>query len=163
MQNGTALRTVDVTTGEGPRLAVLVGGGTLQIYDVSDPAKPVSVIAIQDARRAQRVALHGRLAYVADGAGGLRCVDLSKPAPADGPRVAHDRRPPRATWPWQIRWSSSRSPAATPFCCARAENRNADLRIQRASRRQRVRPYRRSRKGGAIARSVSRKLKIKMT
>jgi len=79
MQNGTALRTVDVTTGEGPRLAVLVGGGALQVYDVSDPVKPIKLPLYKTPGTAQRVALNGRLAYVADGAGGLTVVDLSKP------------------------------------------------------------------------------------
>ena len=79
MQDGTALRTVDVTTGEGPRLAVLVGGGVLQIYDVSEPASPISLPRYKTPGPAQRVSLKGRLAYVADGAGGLTVVDLSDP------------------------------------------------------------------------------------
>jgi hypothetical protein len=79
MQSGTALRTVEVTTGEGPRLAVLVGGGALQVYDVSDPATPIKLPLYKTPGVTQRVALKGRLAYVADGAGGLTVVDLSKP------------------------------------------------------------------------------------
>jgi hypothetical protein len=79
MQDGTALRTVDVTTGEGSRLAVLVGGGTLQIYDVSDPAKPIALPRYKTPGMAQRVALQGRLAYVADGAAGLTVLELSNP------------------------------------------------------------------------------------
>jgi len=79
VQNGTALRTVDVTDGEGPRLAVAVGGGALQVYDVSDPAKPITLPQYKTPGAAQRVALKGRLAYVADGAGGLTVVDLSNP------------------------------------------------------------------------------------
>lgn len=79
VQDGTALRTVEVTAGEGPRLAVLVGGGTLQVYDVSDPAKPITLPRYKTPGVAQRVALQGRVAYVADGASGLTVVDLANP------------------------------------------------------------------------------------
>ena len=79
VQNGTALRTVDVSSGDGPRLAVLVGGGALQIYDVSKPEAPVRFPPYRTPVGAQRLALKGRLAYVADGAGGVTVVDLSKP------------------------------------------------------------------------------------
>ncbi len=79
VQNGTALRTVDVSSGDGPRMAVLVGGGTLQVYDVSKPEAPVRFPPYRTPVGAQRVALKGRLAYVADGAGGVAVVDLSKP------------------------------------------------------------------------------------
>ena len=93
LQNGTALRTVDVTSGDGPRLAVLVGGGTLQTYDLSDPAKPVRLSAYKTPGGAQRVALNGRMTYVADGAAGLLIVDLSKP---DAPVIVGAHKTPTA-------------------------------------------------------------------
>jgi hypothetical protein len=79
VQDGAAVRTVDVTTGDGPRLAVLVGGGQLQLYDVSNPAAPITLPRFRTPGPAQRVALKGRLAYVADGPAGLTVVDLSNP------------------------------------------------------------------------------------
>ena len=79
MQNGTALRTVDVSTGDGPRIAVLVGGGTLQIYDVSNVEAPARFPPYRTPGGALRVALKDRLAYVADGAGGVTVVDLATP------------------------------------------------------------------------------------
>ena len=93
LQNGTALRTVEVTSGDGPRLAVLVGGGTLQTYDLSDPARPVRLSAYKTPGGAQRVALNGRLTYVADGAAGLQIVDLSKP---DAPVIVGAHKTPTA-------------------------------------------------------------------
>jgi hypothetical protein len=81
LQTGTALRTVEVS--EAARLAVLVGGGSLQPYDVSNPAKPVKLAAFRTPGGAQRVALDGRSVYVADGREGLQVVDVSTPdAPA---------------------------------------------------------------------------------
>jgi hypothetical protein len=79
VQTGTALRTVDVTSGDGPRLAVLVGGGTLQTYDITDPLKPVRLPPFKTPGGAQRIFLRGRLAYVADGQAGIHVVDLAKP------------------------------------------------------------------------------------
>ena len=80
LQTGNALRTVDVTTDGGPRIVVAMGGGTLQLYDVSKPAAPVRLAPFKTAGGAQRVALKGRRAYVADGAAGVTVVDLSNPA-----------------------------------------------------------------------------------
>jgi hypothetical protein len=83
LQNGTALRTVDVFGDDGPRLLVALGGGSLQLYDVSKPAAPVRLPPYRTPGGAQRVALAGRLAYVADGAAGVTVVDVTNPsAPA---------------------------------------------------------------------------------
>lgn len=82
LQDGNALRTVDVFT-EGPPLVVALGGGTLQLYDVANPAAPKRLAPYRTPGGAQKVALVGRLAYVADGAAGLTVVDFANPsAPA---------------------------------------------------------------------------------
>ncbi len=77
LQTGTGLRTVEVS--EAARLAVLVGAGTLQPYDVSTPSKPVKLAPFKTPGGALRVALDGRTAYVADGREGLQVVDLTNP------------------------------------------------------------------------------------
>ena len=59
----------------------MVGGGFLQVYDVSDPAQPVKMAEIRmPSGRPLRVTVNGRLAYVADGPAGLQVVDLTKPS-----------------------------------------------------------------------------------
>jgi len=82
LQSGTGLRAVEASepSASGPRLAVLLGGGSMQVYDVSNPAKPVQAPPYRTPGGAQRVALKGRLAYVADGAAGLQVVDLTTPS-----------------------------------------------------------------------------------
>ncbi len=62
-------------------LAVLVGGGLLQIYDLAAPAAPVKVATFQTpGTRPVRATLLGRRAIVADGREGVQIVDLSTPA-----------------------------------------------------------------------------------
>ncbi len=78
VQTGTALRTVEVSSGPDPRLAVLLGGGSIQVYDVSKPSAPAKAPSYRTPGGALRVALKNRLAYVADGPAGLQVVDLSK-------------------------------------------------------------------------------------
>jgi hypothetical protein len=64
-----------------PQLAVLVGGGLLQIYDLSRPAAPVKSATFKTpSGRPTRAALRGSLAYVADWREGLQVVDLSTPS-----------------------------------------------------------------------------------
>jgi hypothetical protein len=64
-----------------PALAVLIGGGLLQIYDLSKPAAPAAAGTFRvPSGRAVRVALSGALAYVADARDGLQVVDLSTPS-----------------------------------------------------------------------------------
>jgi len=82
LQIGNALRSVEVS--ERTNLVVAVGGGSLQPYDVSNPAAPVQVTPYRTPGGAQRVALRGALAYVADGREGLQVVDLAVPA---APRI----------------------------------------------------------------------------
>jgi len=68
----------------GRRILCGVGGGELQVYDVTDPAAPVKTAAFDTPGRALGVAIDGNLAYVADGQAGLQVVDLSTPS---APRV----------------------------------------------------------------------------
>ena len=68
------------TPGDAPKLAVLVGGGSIQIYDLSKPTEPVRVTAFKTpSGRPVRAALHGSRAFVADWREGLQVVDLSNP------------------------------------------------------------------------------------
>ena len=64
----------------GPKLLCGAGRGNLQVYDVSDPTMPVKAATFATPGRAERVALAGNLAYVADGAAGIQVVDLSAPS-----------------------------------------------------------------------------------
>lgn len=98
LQSASAPRLVEVLDGN-PNIAVMVGGvpydplrelrsepapagggGTLQLYDVSDPASPVHVVTYSTPGSAQRVDIRGVLAFVADGPEGLTVVDLSSPS-----------------------------------------------------------------------------------
>ncbi len=65
---------------EGPTLVCGAGGGNLQVYDVSNPMAPVKTATFETPGRAERVALEGTLAYVADGRAGVHIVDLSTPS-----------------------------------------------------------------------------------
>ena len=77
-----APHSVEVSEGSdtsGPKLLCGAGRGNLQVYDVSDPATPVKAATFATPGRAERVALEGNLAYVADGEEGIQVVDLSAP------------------------------------------------------------------------------------
>jgi hypothetical protein len=80
---------VDVTStngGPAPNIAVLVGSGTLQIYDISAPAAPRKLSTFKTpGGRPVRMTLRNSQAYVADLVDGLVIVDLAEPA---SPRVA---------------------------------------------------------------------------
>jgi hypothetical protein len=88
---------VDVTSTNGgsvPNIAVLVGSGTLQIYDISTPAAPRKLTTFSTpAKRAARVTLRNSKAYVADVVDGLVIVDLAEPA---SPRIATTFKTPMA-------------------------------------------------------------------
>jgi hypothetical protein len=62
------------------RLAVVVGGGPLQIYDVSNQQAMVLAATYRTPGAAQRVSVMGTRVYVADGPAGLQVVDLSVPS-----------------------------------------------------------------------------------
>jgi hypothetical protein len=64
-----------------PTIACVVRSQSLHVYDVSNPAKPVSAATVPTpSGRPQRVSLEGTLAYVADAHEGLVVVDLSTPS-----------------------------------------------------------------------------------
>jgi hypothetical protein len=87
-----------------PKMAVLVGGGSLQVYDLTKPSEPVRVTAFKTASgRPIRAALQGPRAFVADGRSGLQVVDLSAPKARSPPPL------PRATSPPPTPTSSSSS------------------------------------------------------
>jgi hypothetical protein len=75
-QSGAGLRTVEVSGS----LAILGGNGLLQPYDVSNPAAPSRLPPFKTPGGAQRVAIDGKMVYVADGREGLQVVDFSVPA-----------------------------------------------------------------------------------
>ena len=76
----------------GPRTAILVAGGVLQLFDVSDPEAPVALSPYRTPGVALRVSLKGHLAYVAAGREGLQIVDLSTPS---NPRIVGEYETPR--------------------------------------------------------------------
>ena len=102
LQSASAPRHVEILEAR-PDVAVLVSGvpydplrvlrqesrptdprGTLQMYDVSDPAAPALIHTFPTPGDAQRAEFDGALAFVADGPAGLSVVDLSNPT---SPRV----------------------------------------------------------------------------
>ncbi len=85
LQSADGPRMVEVTDTASGGLAVLLGHGALQVYDLADPADPVHRATYATPGGALRVALDGPLAYVADGLEGLLAVDLTAP---DAPRIA---------------------------------------------------------------------------
>ena len=75
-----------IQSADGPRiveieddLALLVGKGTLQIYDISNPTSPTHRSNYGTPGGAHRAVLSDNHAYVADGEMGLLVVDLSQP------------------------------------------------------------------------------------
>ena len=90
MQSADGPRIVQVSETAARPLAVLLGHGTLQVYDLAAPAEPAYRSTYATPGGALRVALSGTQAYVADGVHGLLVVDLEDPA---APRVAGSFRP----------------------------------------------------------------------
>jgi hypothetical protein len=83
--NNTQRAQLEVVDGiGGKRFVVLVAGGLLQFFDVSTPSAPVKLPPFKTPGNAQRIALAGTLAYVADGPEGLQVVDLANPS---APRI----------------------------------------------------------------------------
>ena len=84
VQSARTPRSVEVPAasgGEIPDIVCMVGGGFLQVYDVSNPAEPVKTADFRTpSGRPLRVTVRGRLAYVADGPAGLQVVDLTTPS-----------------------------------------------------------------------------------
>lgn len=91
------IEVVEIPTGSGSaRIAVLAGsvpydplsaakqvgprGGSIQLYDVSNPTSPVFVSIHPVASSHRRMAVKGSLVYVADGEEGLQILDISAPS-----------------------------------------------------------------------------------
>lgn len=77
------------TSGNGT--AYVVGGGALQVYDVSNPAAARRVASPKIAEQAQAAVFHGSLGYIAAGANGLQVVDVSDPK---APRIVGSYKTP---------------------------------------------------------------------
>ena len=76
-----SVKMSDPNAAPGLKIALLLGAGSLQIYDIADPAAPAKAATFRTpGARAQDAALQGRLAFVADGAAGLQVVDLEMPS-----------------------------------------------------------------------------------
>jgi hypothetical protein len=70
-----------LSTAPGRVFAAVVGGGSLQVYDVSTPSSPERIATLKTpGGRPVRLAVRDHLAYVADGPEGLQVVDLTNPA-----------------------------------------------------------------------------------
>jgi hypothetical protein len=68
----------------GQRIVVLVAGGLLQLFDVSTPSTPAKLPPFKTPGNANRIAMKGTIAYVADGPEGIQMVDLANPS---SPRI----------------------------------------------------------------------------
>jgi hypothetical protein len=93
LQSADAPRSIKLgpgADGQAATFAVLVGAGSLQIYDLSNPVMPVHVSTFRASAAAQQVALRGTRAYLAAGSAGLVVVDLSTPAT---PRIIGGYKP----------------------------------------------------------------------
>jgi hypothetical protein len=80
VQSASAPQAIEVLQHGQRILACIAGGGTLQIYDVTDAAKPSHVTTFRTPGRPARLALDGTLAYVADGREGLQVIELANPS-----------------------------------------------------------------------------------
>jgi hypothetical protein len=82
----------DPSDASGPKIAAISGGRTLQVFDVSTPSAPVLLSKFATPGRGLRMAMKGRLAYVADNAEGVQVVDLSTPSK---PRIVASYKTPK--------------------------------------------------------------------
>lgn len=103
LQSATSPQQVEIAElpGQGKKLAVLAGNepydplstvrlqaggkprpGSVQMFDVSDPASPVFAGSYPTSGNGRRLAVKGPLVYVADGPDGLRVLDVSTPSNA---------------------------------------------------------------------------------
>jgi uncharacterized secreted protein with C-terminal beta-propeller domain len=81
IQSAAAPSMIEVMEQGGRVIACLVGGGALQLYDVTDPAKPVHLTSWKTpGGRPGRIALDGARGYLTDGREGVQIVDLSNPS-----------------------------------------------------------------------------------
>lgn len=68
------------TSASPPTTAVLIAGGLVQFFDVSNPAAPTELPPFRIPGFALRAAFIDTRAYIAAGPGGVQVVDLSSPA-----------------------------------------------------------------------------------
>ena len=81
LQSAATPQAIEVMERGGRTIACVVGGGALQLYDVTDPAQPTHLTSFKTSSgRPARIALDGGRAYVADGREGLQILDLTNPA-----------------------------------------------------------------------------------
>jgi hypothetical protein len=66
-------------SGSGAKTVYVLGGGALQVYDVSDPAAPRKGTVFKISDRTLAIAFQGALGYMASGPDGLQILDLSDP------------------------------------------------------------------------------------
>ena len=79
-QSARAPASIELSKGPAG-LAVLVGGGLLQIYDIRNPAAPVKAGTFKTpSGRPSRATMHGTRAYIADSREGVQVVDLATPS-----------------------------------------------------------------------------------
>ena len=90
IQSADGPRMVEVSESASTPLAVLLGQGTLQVYDLSNPMEPAYRSTYATPGAALRVALDGDLAYVADGDLGMLVVGLEDPS---SPRAVGSHMP----------------------------------------------------------------------
>ena len=81
-------RVALVRPDDGPPLLVLVAGGLLQPYDISEPTEPVKLPTYAPPGGVRRASFKGSLAYVT-ARDGLLVVDLSTPT---SPRIVSRHR-----------------------------------------------------------------------
>ncbi len=62
-----------------PKTAYVVGGGSLQVYDVSNPVAPRKLVVTKIHERTTALAVDGGFGYAAVGTEGLQVLDLSDP------------------------------------------------------------------------------------
>src|SRR5262249_56333940 len=78
LQSAATPQAIEVMERDGHTTACVVGGGTVQLYDVTDPAKPVLLTSLKTASgRPTRITLDGVRAYVADARQGVQILDLT--------------------------------------------------------------------------------------
>ena len=99
VQTATGPQQVEISDIQGKKMAVLAGSepydplstlrlrageqprpGSVQVFDVSNPAAPVLAGRYPTSGSGRRMAVKGSLVYVADGPDGLRVLDVSTPS-----------------------------------------------------------------------------------
>ena len=74
-----SIAIADIPGAPARKVAVVTGARQLQIYDVSRPSAPALLSRYSTPGGGDRMAMNGKVAYIADLAQGLQVVDLSTP------------------------------------------------------------------------------------